>query len=108
MYAHGIEISDITLPKGWRERLIDITIDDEYYNEKYTAWCLSLPDLCVSKLAAGRPKDFVVVEWLLKNKHITTNEIAEVIEQIPEHQKKQKIRAIANLTLARNRALSNN
>lgn len=106
VYGHGIEISDIVLPDGWKDRLIDISFTDRYHGETYTAWCISIPDLCASKLAAGRPKDFILVEWLLKNEHITFEEIKEHINKIPERQKGQAERALDNLKLAERKVLS--
>src|SRR5437762_2436559 len=44
-----------TFPNGWEERLIP------YWNKRtggVTGWCVDIHDLAISKLVAGRKKDF--------------------------------------------------
>jgi hypothetical protein len=55
IYAQGVGYDTITGPQDWRYRLI------EYSNENtggVTGLCLEINDLWLSKLAAGRAKDF--------------------------------------------------
>jgi hypothetical protein len=49
------------LPTGWQERLVPLT--DEAGTLR--AYCLEVHDTCVSKLMAGREKDFAVIKELL-------------------------------------------
>lgn len=53
-YAHGIAPEAVTLPEGWRARLVPVRNEN---TRNCTGWCLELHDLAVSKLAAGREKD---------------------------------------------------
>lgn len=62
-HADGVEVQTAKLPEGWRQRLITIAFDAQG-NER-TALCLSAPDLAVSKLMAGREKDFEFVGAML-------------------------------------------
>ena len=61
-YADGVDLTTAIVPPGWRERLVR-------YETAGTApgrgWCLERHDLAVSKLVAGRPKDFDFVGSLL-------------------------------------------
>ena len=101
-YAHGIELSEVTLPEDWQENLVDISFYDDLIGKNLTVYCLALYDLCARKLAAGRPKDFEFVKYILKEQHISYEEIKESIDKIPENLKKQRTRAKANLKLVSN------
>lgn len=57
-YAHGIQPDAITLPAGWRGRLVRV---ENQNTGGVAGWCLSPADLAVSKLAAGRAKDLEFV-----------------------------------------------
>lgn len=62
-YAHGVGPETATLPREWRGRLVRV----ENENTAGTVgWCLSPVDLAVSKLLAGREKDFEFVEVMLR------------------------------------------
>jgi len=61
-YAHGIAPEAAVLPANWRERLVPITSSGTAGN---LGWCLSPPDLAVSKLIAGRQKDMDYVRTLV-------------------------------------------
>ena len=65
-YAHGIEFSEMTLPNDWQENLVDISFIDHLTKKTLTVYCLYLYDLCASKLAAGRPKDFEFVKYIFE------------------------------------------
>ena len=47
-------------------------------------WCLSLPDLMLAKLAAGRPHDVTFVEEALAAKLLTVDELRRGIDLMPE------------------------
>ena len=55
---HGYYVQGVTsktpmyAPSGWKTRAIPIRV------ERYTAWCMEAHDLVLSKLGAGREKDF--------------------------------------------------
>jgi hypothetical protein len=48
IYGQGVEVRTATLPDGWERRVVSFG----------RAWCLEPHDLVISKLIAGRPKDF--------------------------------------------------
>jgi predicted DNA-binding protein len=60
-YADAVGLATVVLPAGWQERLVPLT--DEA--GKTHAYCLEVHDTCVSKLMAGREKDFTFIKELL-------------------------------------------
>ncbi|MGZ4151188.1 MAG: DUF6036 family nucleotidyltransferase [Actinomycetota bacterium] len=62
-YGQGVSISTTVLPAGWKERLVPFR-DDEAGDSR--AVCLDPYDLVVSKLVAGREKDFDFSMELIK------------------------------------------
>jgi hypothetical protein len=61
LYADAVGLATVVLPTGWQERLVPLT--DEEGNVH--AYCLEVYDTCVSKLMAGREKDFAFIKELL-------------------------------------------
>ncbi len=61
-YAQGVWIDTATLPEGWRERLLSICNEN---TRNVAGLCLEPHDLAVSKLVAGREKDweFIMEMW---------------------------------------------
>lgn len=53
-YADALGLATVVLPTGWRERLQPLL--DE--NGEIVAYCAEMHDIAVSKLIAGREKDF--------------------------------------------------
>lgn len=53
-YAQGVDEKTATLPRGWRERLVQITNQNTV---GVTGLCLEVHDLAISKYVAGRDKD---------------------------------------------------
>lgn len=53
-YAQGVGEETATLPSGWQQRLVAIHTPA---TRGATGWCISVPDLVVSKYVAGREKD---------------------------------------------------
>jgi hypothetical protein len=60
-YADAVGLATVVLPAGWQERLVPLT--DEA--RRTHAYCLEVHDTCVSKLMAGREKDFTFIKELL-------------------------------------------
>jgi hypothetical protein len=60
-YADAVGLATVVLPSGWQERLVPLT--DEA--GRTHAYCLEVHDTCVSKLMAGREKDFTFIKELL-------------------------------------------
>jgi hypothetical protein len=63
-YAHGVSAETAVLPAGWRERLVPVRNQNTGAG---TGLCLEIHDLAVSKLVAGREKDFDFVGGLLRH-----------------------------------------
>ena len=78
-YAHGVFESVATLPHGWEQRLVCIRNENTGGG---TGWCLEVHDLAVSKLAAGREKDFDFVTILLHEKMILPSRTVQRIEEL--------------------------
>jgi hypothetical protein len=60
-YADAVGLATVVLPTGWQERLVPLTDDAGNLH----AYCLEVHDTCVSKLMAGREKDFAFIKELL-------------------------------------------
>lgn len=79
-YADGLGLATVTLPPGWRERLQPI--HDQ--TGQTVARCLEIYDAAVSKLMAGRDKDWTFLVYLLDAQLIALPELvvrAELILQ---------------------------
>lgn len=62
-YGHGVAPETAILPRGWRDRVI--TIQNENTGGA-CGICISPEDLAISKLAAGRDKDFSFVREMIR------------------------------------------
>jgi hypothetical protein len=60
-YADAVGLATVVLPTDWQERLVPLS--DEA--GKLHAYCLEVHDTCVSKLMAGREKDFAFIKEFL-------------------------------------------
>jgi len=63
VYGQGVSVSTAVLPEGWRERLV--AFDHPEAGESQ-AFCLDPHDLVISKLVAGREKDFAFARALIE------------------------------------------
>lgn len=79
-YAHGVDEKTAILPEGWRERLIKV---ESASTMGSIGWCLDPHDLAVSKLAAGREKDFRFVQAMLVHSFISMGEIRRRLKITP-------------------------
>jgi hypothetical protein len=66
------------LPEGWEQRLVPCAVAD------VTARCLEVHDLVVSKLAAGRLKDYEFIAAMLMAKLARAEEVANRIQSFRE------------------------
>ena len=62
IYGQGVGISTATLPSGWEGRLVEFRSEETGDSR---AVCLDAHDLVISKLVAGREKDFEFARALL-------------------------------------------
>lgn len=82
-YADAVGLATVVLPAGWQERLVPLT--DEAGNLR--AYCLEAHDTCVSKLMAGREKDFAFIKELLDRVLVDMNTLiarAELVADMPQ------------------------
>lgn len=77
-YAHGVGEETAILPSGWKERLVKVENENTF---GAIGWCLDLHDLAVSKLMAGRDKDFDFVGVMIAAKIASSAVIQERIKQ---------------------------
>ena len=72
-YADALGLATVTLPPGWKERLQPLV--DE--NGQTIARCLEIYDAAVSKLMAGRDKDWLFLFYLLDAQLVTLPPLME-------------------------------
>jgi len=71
-YAHGVSRETATLPANWTTRLVRV---ESANTGGIVGWCLSPVDLAVSKLLAGRERDFEYVRSLLRSGLVSAREV---------------------------------
>lgn len=79
-YAHGIGPETAILPKDWKTRLIKVANAN---TGGITGWCLSPADLAISKLIAGRAKDFHFVRTMLAAGLVARAAIVDLLGELP-------------------------
>jgi hypothetical protein len=76
-YAQGVSVTTATLPAGWRDRLIVV---DTPSTAPGRGHLLEPHDCIVSKLAAGREKDYVFAAALINAGLVDVTVLAERVE----------------------------
>ena len=66
-YAHGVGPETAIVPSGWKDRLVPVHSE---FTGGATAFCLEVHDLAISKLVAGREKDFDFVATLFRHRMV--------------------------------------
>jgi len=79
-YAHGIGPETAILPNRWKSRLVKVANAN---TGGITGWCLSPADLAVSKLIAGRAKDFQFVRTMLTAGLVPRTAIVDLLVELP-------------------------
>jgi len=82
-YGQGVSVTTALLPAGWRDRVV---VFDNADTQPGRGLCLDPHDLVVSKLAAGREKDFEFAAALLLAGLIDADvlsERAETLDTVP-------------------------
>jgi len=80
VYGQGVSVQTATLPAGWRERLV--AFDDPAAGAS-KAICLDPHDLVVSKLVAGREKDFEFARALVSARLVRVDTLLARAELLP-------------------------
>ncbi|MES2705418.1 MAG: DUF6036 family nucleotidyltransferase [Verrucomicrobiota bacterium] len=73
-YAHGVGPETAVVPAGWEDRLVPVHSE---FTGGATAFCLEAHDLAISKLVAGREKDFKFVTALFHHGMVELPVLAE-------------------------------
>lgn len=79
-YAQGVDVTTATLPAGWRERLVPFAPTAA---NGVTGLCLERHDLVLSKLVAGRMKDYEFVTALLDTGLVQIGVLHDRAELLP-------------------------
>jgi len=74
VYVDAVDPSLVLLPSGWEQRLKPLRLGE------VTAWCLEVHDLVVSKLNAGRIKDYEFINAVLRLKLADRVEVTKRIQ----------------------------
>src|SRR5215831_18828899 len=77
-YVDPITPDLVVLPSGWESRLKPLHVGP------VTAWCLEVNDLVVSKLNAGRLKDYEFINAMLRLKLADFDEVVRRIQTFPD------------------------
>jgi len=102
-YAHGILPETVILPAEWRGRCKVVEIFDPAKKKNIRVSCLSPGDLAISKLAAGRDKDFEFVQTLIKEDIVKILELNNLVEKIPSERKEWKKKISENICICEKR-----
>lgn len=79
-YAQGVGPETALLPEGWQDRLVRIQNPN---TDLKVGLCLDPHDLAASKLAAGREKDWIFVEEMLKHQIVKGQTLLESVAHLP-------------------------
>lgn len=76
------------LPTDWQHRLVKLQNPN---TDLKVGWCLDLHDLAISKLAAGREKDWPFVAEMLHHQLINANDLLARLAQtaLPDGQSRR-------------------
>ncbi len=79
-YGQGVSVTTACLPDGWQDRLVPYDREDA---QPCRAACLDAYDLVVSKLVAGREKDFEFAAALIDVGLVSTRTLVERAALLP-------------------------
>ena len=78
IYADLLPTALLLIPAGWESRLVTLPVGNAF------AQCLEITDLGITKLAAGRLKDYEFIAAALLQKLVTADEIRKRIQTFPD------------------------
>ncbi|KAF1702918.1 DUF6036 family nucleotidyltransferase [Pseudoxanthomonas kaohsiungensis] len=79
-YVDGVQVETARLAPGWEQRVSTIQFDA--YGQTRTARCISPEDLAVSKLLAGREKDYEFVDALLDERIVSASAVRDLLATV--------------------------
>lgn len=77
-YAQGVDLTTSKLPSGWEDRLVVICNEN---TNGVAGLCLEIHDLIISKLYAGRPKDFEYFKSAIRLGLLSKETLTERLKQ---------------------------
>lgn len=83
-YADALGLATVVLPTDWQKRLLPF--EDE--NGNVIAYCAEIHDIAVSKLIAGREKDFQFLKELFLREYISAEIFVErvrLVQSMPQN-----------------------
>ena len=84
-YGHGVGPETPIPPDGWETRLTKkVYPANELWKTPAVAWFLSVDDLVLAKLAAGRPKDLTFAEEAIRSGLVDVDNLKRGLELMPE------------------------
>ena len=97
-YAHGVGPETIHAPAGWENRLVRLEFPAiQRKDGTAVAWCLSMGDLMLAKLAAGRPHDIEFVEEALRTGLIDPDQLELGVELMPKTHRERTRERVAGV-----------
>jgi len=83
-YAHGVGPETAKAPRGWQERLVRRVIPARAGSDRTAVvWCLEIHDLVLSKLVAGRERDWDYAAEALKTGLVQPEVLLERVPDLP-------------------------
>jgi uncharacterized nucleotidyltransferase DUF6036 len=91
IYAQGVSLATAVLPHGWRDRLVALETES---TRPGRGLCLEPHDCAISKMVAGRPKDYSFATALLSAGRLDPRTLAERIDVLDvSERERDRIRA---------------
>lgn len=88
-YAQGVGPETAVLPNGWQERLVRIQNPN---TDLKVGYCLDPHDLAISKLAAGREKDWPFVAEMIRYSFVDVDKLI-ALTTVTQLANREKLRA---------------
>jgi hypothetical protein len=79
-YADPVDLSTAVLPKGWKQRLVNLPPGD---TEGVRGLCLEPHDLAIAKYCAGREKDLVFNSELARRGIVSERRLLDLVQDTP-------------------------
>ena len=84
-YAHGVGPETVIGPAGWEGRLVKFDLPPMRKTDgTLVGWSLSLPDLALAKLAAGRERDVEFVVEMLRADLLDADQLCNGVDYMPD------------------------
>jgi hypothetical protein len=84
-YGHGVGPETPIAPAGWETRLRKkVYPANDLWKKPAVAWFLSVDDLVLAKLAAGRPKDMAFAAEAIRSNLVEPENLERGLELMPE------------------------